>query len=277
MIVKERERLILDYLDKYKIATIFTIIELTGASIATVRRDINALNEQGLLKKIRGGVESMGAAEPRSNRMFLADGMDPYFAEKDQVARLAVKMVETGDTIFLGAGKTCALLARYIDKPVTVVTTSINVVIELTENEKVSILLLGGIINKGMNYMETLDEFTIKSLENYYFDKVFITPDGIDISYGYTIINRLQIPLYNYLQENCKNFYLLTISSKYNRRTFSYLGDINKFDRIVVTPQVDKKYLEYYNSQGIRLFLTKEPVRDEALRPQIKRSARSCW
>jgi DeoR/GlpR family transcriptional regulator of sugar metabolism len=259
MIIRERERLILGYLNTHTIVTTETIMELTGASIATVRRDINILNKRGLLKKIRGGVEYAGpATAPNVNRMFMLDETDPNFHEKDQVAKLAVSMIDAGATIFLGAGKTCALLARYIDKPVTVVTTSINVVIELAENDKVSILLLGGIINKGINYMETLDEFTIKLLANYYFDKVFFTVDGIDFPYGYSIINRQQVPLYDYLKENCNNLYLLTIASKYNKRAFTYFGGIDKFDKIIVTPQVDKKYLDYYHSHNIKTFLTDE-------------------
>jgi DeoR/GlpR family transcriptional regulator of sugar metabolism len=259
MIVREREQLILDYLSKHAIVTTAALTELTGASIATVRRDINDLHTQGLLKKVRGGIEYAGPETvPKPNRMFLPDDMDPCFNEKDRVAKLAVGMIESGDTIFLGAGKTCALLARYIDKPVTVVTTSINVIIELAENDKVSILLLGGIINKGMNYMETLDEFTLKSMGRYYFDKVFLTLDGIDLPYGYSIINRMQVPLYEYLRENCKNFYLLTISSKYNKRAFTYFGDMEKFDKIIATPQVDQKYLDYYRSRNITLFLTRE-------------------
>jgi DeoR/GlpR family transcriptional regulator of sugar metabolism len=258
MIARERECLILDYLNKHSIATIPAIMQLTGTSIATIRRDINRMNKKGLLKKIRGGIEyaSAGGAQ-KTNRIFLPDEMDPHFNEKDQVAKVAVSMLSSGDTIFLGAGKTCALMARYIDKPVTVVTTSINVIIELTENDKVSILLLGGVINKGMNYLETLDEFTIKALENYYFDKIFLTVDGIDLSYGYSIINRQQVPLYNYLQENCKNIYLLAIAGKFNKRAFTFLGDMNKFDKIIVSPSIDKKYLEYYRSHSIELFFAK--------------------
>jgi DeoR/GlpR family transcriptional regulator of sugar metabolism len=258
MIARERERLILDYLNGYAIATIPVIMKLTGSSIATIRRDINNMHKKGLLKKIRGGVEYASAGNTaKTSRIFLPDEMDPYFHEKDLVAKLAVSMLDSGDTIFLGAGKTCALIARYIDKPVTVVTTSINVVIELTENDKVSILLLGGVINKGVNYLETLDEFTIKALENYYFDKIFLTVDGIDLSYGYSIINRQQVSLYNYLQENCKNIYLLAIASKFNRRAFIFLGDMDKFDKIIVPPHIDKKYLDYYRSRSIEIFFAK--------------------
>jgi DeoR/GlpR family transcriptional regulator of sugar metabolism len=258
MIARERERLILEYLNKHTIATIPAVMQLTGASIATTRRDINDMNKKGLLKKIRGGIEYGGAGStPQTNRIFLPDEMDPDFHEKDRVAKLAVSMLSSGDTIFLGAGKTCALIARYIDKPVTVVTTSINAIIELTENEKVSILLLGGVINRGMNYLETLDEFTIKALENYYFDKIFLTVDGIDLSYGYSIINRQQVPLYNYLQENCKNIYLLAIASKFNKRAFTFLGDMSKFDKIIAPLPMDKKYLDYYRSRSIELFFAK--------------------
>jgi DeoR/GlpR family transcriptional regulator of sugar metabolism len=257
MIVRERERLILNYLQEHHIGAIAAIMNLTGASIATVRRDINALHRRGLLKKTYGGAEYLAPEIPaRPNRMFLPDETDPFFSEKNQAAKLAAGMIKDGDTIFLGAGKTCALLARYITKAVTVVTTSINVVVELAENSRVSMLLLGGTINIGANYIETLDKFTVESLSKYYFDKVFLTLDGIDLEYGYSIINRLQIPLYEYLEKNCADFYLLTISSKYNRRAFTYFGGIDKFDKIIVTPKVDKRYLDYYRSRNIKLYFT---------------------
>ena len=99
-----------------------------------------------------------------------------------------------------------------------------------------------------------MDEYTVQTLEKLYFDKAFFTVDGIDLNYGYSIINRAQLPLYNYLIENSNQIYLLANDGKFNKRTFTYLCDMETIPNVITNSSVEQSYLTYYQEHDINIF-----------------------
>lgn len=252
MIASERERIILDYLRKHRVVSTETVTAITGASVATARRDLKSLGRRGLLEKKHGGAQALdGMTVPGGNAAIADD--DPHLAEKDQIAALAAGLVKSGDIVFLGAGKTCTLLARYIRDldNIKVVTTNINSIIELSASNKASMLLLGGDIHVGSNYIETLDEYTIRALEKYYFDKVFITVDGVDMDYGYSINFRLQVMLYEYLMQNSKEFHMMLGKHKFGKRAFIRFCTMERIRSIITNQDIDPLYMRYFAENGV--------------------------
>ena len=251
MFIGEREQMILNYLQANKMATTSVLTELTGASAATVRRDLNNLKKNGFVIKVHGGAKCVDSAGPFTQKKSL--GACPN--EKNEVALIAQKIIEPGNIVFLGAGVTNTLISRYIkDKEnLLVITTNINAVLELSCSKTITVLLLGGQINYCENHIETLDENTLQSVNKYFFDKAFITVDGIDLTEGYSIISRLQIPLYHYLLQNCKQFYLVADSGKFDKRAFTHFCGINDIPNIITNVNTDRKYLNYYKNNGINV------------------------
>lgn len=165
-------------------------------------------------------------------------------------------MINDGDVIFIGAGKTCTLLARYIrdKKGLIVVTSNIDAVVELSKSQGPSMILLGRDVHVGSNYIETFDEYTAESLQRLYFDKVFLTVNGVDLEYGYSINSRLQLPLYNHLLNNTKDFYLLADCHKFDKRAFAFLCRIGRISNVVTNPETDPKYLAFYRGSDISVY-----------------------
>lgn len=256
MLSTEREQIILDYLKKNELATTGFLSELTGASIATIRRDLNSMNNRGLIIKTHGGARRI-ESETLADRLKTFIGHDPYLAEKEQIAHIASDFVFPGDIIFIGAGTTCNLLTRYLKNKenITIVTTNLTAILELIDSPNLSIIILGGNVHFGSNHIETLDEDTVNALNKLYFDKVFFTVDGIDMEGGYSIINKSQLPLYNHLIANSKTLYLLADKHKFDKRTFTYLRSIDDFENIITNPSTDSKYLDYYRSKGINYYI----------------------
>ena len=253
MLAIERQKMILEYLKVHDTATTTQLSELTKASLATLRRDLNQMNRQGLLIKTHGGAQAL-PAEENSGSLASEQEYDPYLSYKDAIARKAASLVASNDIIFIGAGMTCNLLCRYIDQNspenLTVVTTNVTAVMELAQNPNVSTLLLGGNIHTGTNHIETLDEYTVSALEKLYFHKVFLTADGIDLNYGYSIINRAQLPLYDHLIHNSQEIYLLANEGKFNKRTFTHFCDLDGIPNVIANATIEKEYLEYYREHG---------------------------
>ena len=117
-----------------------------------------------------------------------------------------------------------------------------------------SMILLGGDVHVGSNYIETLDEYTIESLRRLYFDKVFLTVNGVDLEYGYSINSRLQPPLYRHLLDNSRDFYLLADRHKFGKRAFAYFCAIDRIANVVTNPETDGRYLAFYRSSGVNVY-----------------------
>jgi len=253
MFATERDNMILQYLEDNGITRVESLTKLTGASIATVRRDVNRLHKMGLIEKTRGTAR---IKESNAGIDFTDTDDDPYARTKDRIARVAVDLIRDGDTVFIGAGKTCSFLAKYLNlkNNLTVVTTNVNAVMELAKGKKHAMVLLGGDIHVGSGFVETLDDYSVYLLRNLYFNKVFITVNGVDLQYGYSINSRLQVPLYSHLMSNTQEFYLLVDSSKFNKRAFAMLCDVQKIRNIVTCSDTDPIYLDFYKESGIVVY-----------------------
>lgn len=253
MLSSEREQIILEYLDKHQIVSTADLCGLTDASIATVRRDLNSLSKRNLIIKTHGGAKRLPQASPA--QLFLdAGGDDPLYEEKEAIARAAAQYIHPGDIIFLGAGKTCTLIARHIREKenITIVTTNLNLVFELSASNN-HMLLLGGDIHVGSNYIETLGEYTLEEMNKLYFDKVFFTVNGVDLENGYSIVSRSQLPLYHYLIKNCKDSYLVADSGKFGKRAFTSLCSLTEISNVIISRKTPEPYITYYKEHHIGL------------------------
>jgi DeoR/GlpR family transcriptional regulator of sugar metabolism len=252
----ERKTAILQYVANNGITPVSSLLGITGSSIATLRRDLRQLIEENLIDKSHGTVKLRRA--DAAGGVPVAD--DPCSEAKDRIARVAATLVNDGDRLFIGAGRTCMYLTRYFSQKenLVVVTTNLNAVMELAREKRHSMVLLGGAIHVGAHYVETLDEYTVDSLRNLYFDKVFITVNGIDLNYGYSIDNRQQVPLYRHLLDNASDFFLLADGSKYDKRAFALFCEMDKIRNVVVSPDMNPAYTDYYEKNGIRVYTALE-------------------
>lgn len=248
----QREKMILERLQERGEVTLTEICALTEASVATVRRDFETLQKRGTAARTRGGLCLPETKAERNifNGTAVLDAID---AEKQRVAVEAAAQVRAGESVFIGAGKTCNFLAkelRGIDR-LTVVTTSISAVMELSDCPGISLTLLGGDVHTGKNYVETLDPELSHTLRNYFFDKAFFTVEGVDLERGYTVQDKSRTGLYMQLSRITRRLYMLLDSRKFDHRAFATVFPIEKQCRVVTTQNAPEKYVRFYAKQGI--------------------------
>lgn len=251
MYSSERTQSILEYLSRVHTASTNQIQQLTGASIATVRRDLNEMEKNGLVQRAHGYVRIVGAKPVATE--------DPKITEdKEQVAIIAASQVNDGDTIFLGSGTTCTFLAKHLcgKENLTIMTINLDVVEELSRLKNVKLSILGGDVHVEAGYIETMDEYTIQTLKRLYFEKVFVTVNGIDFEYGYSIRKQLQLSLFQHLLRNSKEFFCLADDSKFNRRTYMQFCPIDAIHKIVTTDDVRDRYAAQFAMHGIEVICT---------------------
>ncbi len=255
MYANEREELILNFVNQHDHVSTKQLVELTQSSIATVRRDLTSLAERGLIIKKYGCANKINDSE-KVNSINRYRYRDPHLQKKINVAEIAVSLIKPHDRIFLGSGRTCIELASKMKEleDISIVTTNVNSVIELSGSKHINTILVGGDVHFGSNYIETLGESSVSFLNDLYFDKIFLTVDGCDITNGYSIYNKEQIPLYRKLFKSCKRFYLLLDSSKFNKCAFTKVWNIDELPYIITDKPVSREYERYFDKYNINVF-----------------------
>ncbi len=247
----ERERMILELLKENGAVALTEICTCTGASVATVRRDFEEIQKKGLAVRTHGGLRL--PEKQRKNYINGTEVKDEIDKEKMLIAKEAAAQVKAGESIFIGAGKTCNMLAAMLRdvERLTVVTTSVTAVLELAECPNVSVTLLGGDIHTGKHYIETLDPDLSHALRSYFFDKVFLTSEGMDLERGYTVQDKSRTALYTLLARMTRRLYMLLDSAKFDRKAFATVYPPDKTCRIISTKNMPAKFAEYYTRKGI--------------------------
>jgi DeoR/GlpR family transcriptional regulator of sugar metabolism len=125
--IRERQRQILEYVQKSRIASLAQLAKNHEVSEFTIRRDIDYLAENGLLAKIKGGAKAI-ETPLQVKEAKITHRLQTNIAEKEIIARRGIEEIKPGDTLFLDGSSTIVTLARFIAKQctdITVVTNSI--------------------------------------------------------------------------------------------------------------------------------------------------------
>ncbi|WP_424530542.1 DeoR/GlpR family DNA-binding transcription regulator [Sphaerisporangium viridialbum] len=149
-----------------------------GVSPSTIRRDLEILDRDGTLTRVRGGALASGGA-PADDDLVSARVASPGERDKDAVAARAARLVRDGDVVLLDIGTTTVLLARHLTgRRVTVVTSSLAVVDVLRGDSAVELLLLGGMLRRA-HHSSLVGVLTEEALRQVSADRVFLSASGV--------------------------------------------------------------------------------------------------
>ncbi|HWA96024.1 MAG TPA: DeoR/GlpR family DNA-binding transcription regulator [Terracidiphilus sp.] len=157
-----------------------------GVTVVTVRRDLDTLEQQGLLRRTHGGAVSLEPLfyEPfRKDRSFLAQ-VGHLADEKRRIGRAAAALVGEGETIAVTPGTTATEVVRCLplNHNLTVVTNTANVAMELSKRRDVNVFVTGGHLHG--DWFSLVGPTAIRSLENMLIHTLFVGADGLDAEWG---------------------------------------------------------------------------------------------
>jgi DeoR/GlpR family transcriptional regulator of sugar metabolism len=137
--VSARQDFILRKLQETGEVSIEELCSSLEASTATIRRDLDDLEQRSLLRRTRGGAISISSLfyEPFKHDLSFQDKVETFAAEKRQIAQAAAALVHPGDTIALSGGTTTTEVVRYLKllRGITIVTNAVNVAMELSSHK----------------------------------------------------------------------------------------------------------------------------------------------
>jgi DeoR family transcriptional regulator of aga operon len=162
-----------------------------NVSLATIRRDLQELEDRGLLRRTHGGaipVEPMIYEAFRHDRSF-QDQLGSFAEEKRRIALAAAELISPGDTIALTAGTTTTDVARSLHTlgGITVVTNTVNVAMELSKRKDIHVFVTGGHLRG--DWFSLVGAEAVANMSRVFVDLLFIGVNGIEAQSGLTCIN----------------------------------------------------------------------------------------
>jgi DeoR family transcriptional regulator, aga operon transcriptional repressor len=185
---KQQARLtaILTALQKSGEVAVENLSKQMDVSVVTIRRDLDALENQGLLRRTHGGAVSIEPLfyEPfRNDRSFQAQ-VQRLASEKRRIGRAAASLIQQGEIIALTPGTTTTEVIRGLplNHRITVVTSTVNVAMELSKRKDLEIFVTGGHLHG--EWFSLVGPTTVQSLSRILIHTLFIGADGIDPEWG---------------------------------------------------------------------------------------------
>lgn len=246
----ERHSRILSLLQQNDSISVTQLSELFKVSEVTIRKDLSYLEQQKKLYRTHG---SAILISPYISDRHVNEKEKKNVAEKRAIGAAAAALVSQDDSIIIASGTTMAFLAREI-KPVgrlTVITAAVPVTQILSQHADVDVIQLGGITRSSS--VSVVGPFAESMLRNFNCSKLFVGVDGIDTEFGLTTTNMLEASLNGAMINAAQKVVVLADSSKFGRRGFSKICDLEAVDRIITDSGVQPLYLERLRERGIEV------------------------
>lgn len=198
----------------------------------TIRRDLRALADQGMLARTHGGAVALERQDIHRDLPFdQRHATNPL--QKDAIARAALELIEPGQVIALDPSSTACQLARLIpDQPLTVVTNSLVVCSTLAPHTKIDVICTGGTLDP--EAMAFFGLHTQRALEKLNIERLFFSCRGIDLERGLSEANDRHAAVKLSMISASKTCTLLADTSKLGLASTVFYAPVEVAERMIV-------------------------------------------
>ena len=252
MFKEERQKEILSIIKDSQSVSVKELSNQFNVSILTVRRDLDALFDKNLIQRTHGGAIAKESSILKEIYFNEKDGIN--VVEKDRIAKVAIKFINSTDTVFIDGGTTTIRVARELKnlKSIKVITNSIKIAIELSENDNV--ILLGG--NVRFKSFNTVGALVLRELDNFYADKLILAIDGIDFNNGLTTTELSESVIKNKMINRAKETMVVADSSKIGKVGPFKVAPLTSVKRIITDSNLSNEYIKNFETVGVELIIS---------------------
>lgn len=207
-----RESQILELLSRQGRMEVTLLARALGVSQVTVRKDLDALEERGILRREHGFAVA-GSVDDVNNRLAV------HYEEKRHIARRAAELVSPGETVMIESGSCCALLAEEIaqSKPgATIITNSAFIASYIRRAEGARVVLLGGDFQNDSQVM--VGPILKVCAQQFYVERLFVGADGWSRELGFAGSDHLRVQAVRDMAGHAGQVIAVTESGKFSQR-----------------------------------------------------------
>ena len=250
MFALERQKRITTILEKEGAVWVSKLSVELGVTEETIRRDLEKLEKQELLVRTHGGAVPI---DESTYELSLETRKRTNVDVKEKLAHEAVKYIVPGDIIFLDASTTTFYMAKELKKMsnVTVVTNSLRVINELTNQENLKVIGVGGITGSNQSFVGTLAESMVET--NFFANKMFFSSKGVDADVGILESNEQECGIKRKMMKNCRQKYYLCDKSKLGRVGFVKLAPLADIDYFITEADLSADWKEKFAEMKVEI------------------------
>ena len=265
MLAETRRRRLLELITRQGYATLDELVRVLGVSESTIRRDLEALDLAGSVKRTHGG--AVYAGEVRSMPAF-DERTGTAAAEKRAIGQAAAALLEDGDTVLLDGGTTTLEVARaLVGRRVQVVTNSLPIAQLLASSQQTDLILIGGYI-----YPRTgvaLGPLAIATMQSIRVRTAILGAGGI-VPEGIYNSNSLLVETERQMMSCGQEVMIVADHTKFGRLALARLCGLEEVDQIVVDSGLADENRAMLEAAGVTIHVA--PVVRE---PEQRRASRS--
>lgn len=230
MLKEERQNYLLEQLKKSGIVKVTDVVQELKVADMTVRRDLQELENKGLLIRIHGGAKLFDTKTPLVE-LSHREKKKIHLSEKLDIAKKIADNIHEGDTVFLGPGTTIELTYDFLAiEHAKIITNSIHVFNKFKDDTRFEIILIGGAYrNKTGAFVGTIaNDF----ISNIHVKKSFIGVNGLDITSAYTS-NEDEGLTQRYALDSAEIKYIVADHHKLENKDFYGFYSLHKIDYLI--------------------------------------------
>jgi len=248
---EERKKLILRTLERDEKVQVNVLANALAVSGETIRRDLDKLEKEGLLKKVYGGaVKAKFSLELPFDQKTTINAQ-----EKRAICKAAASLVEDGDSIFIGHGTTPLEIVRFLDqkKNVTVITPSIPVLLLAKETFPGRIIFIGGEFERNQKFTGgPLADIVLQQLKA---NKAFIAAGGVSMKDGITDYDLQGSSSSRKMMERVEEAIILADHTKFGKTTFAHICPLSDVSMIITDKKCPEEWKNILAQKEIELLI----------------------
>lgn len=216
----------------------------------TIRRDLEKLDNEGHAKKTYGGAvinQNLNIDLPFNVRKRTNVELKQKIAEK------IAEMIHDGDYIMLDASSTAIYVAKSIleRKNITLITNSVEIMLELADKSDWNILSTGGSLKKGA--LSLVGASAERMIRGFHVDLAVCSSKGIDLNMGVTDSNEKDSEIKRAIFGAANRKILAVDSTKFDKITFVHVCDMADIDVVVTDSQPSERWIEHFKDKDVEL------------------------
>ena len=263
MKTEARRRSIIEHLMEVGSATVEDFASRYSVSKMTIHRDLDQLEIEGQLRKVRGG------ATVESSSQFEADYQyrkRQCVEEKRVIASAAAALVEPGQSVILDDGSTISTMSSFLleRRPLTVITTNAAVIFDLMGVQGLNLITLGGQYNRRFHgFVGLVAEQALQSIRA---DQAFISTSSLEGTKAFHQDIEI-VKTKRAIIAAASRRHLLVDHTKFDRTALHVLCDLSEFDQIITGGPISKTAQMHLADSGARLLVAEGKCERHSARP----------
>lgn len=255
LLVEERRRLIVEYVEANGRATVEELAARFGTSTVTIRNDLESLDRIGAIARSHGG--ALPATQPVTTDVPLSIKETRSHPQKLRIGQAAAKLIKDGETIILDSGSTTVEIARQIRQmrfeSLTVVTNALNIALELSGLPNIRVMMLGGLLRQTSYSLVGPD--AEQALSRISADKLFLGVDGLDPLVGVTTPDPLEASLNALMIRVSRETIAVFDASKLGQRSLSVITPLQTLNTVITDSSAPGDMVEALQEAGVKVVL----------------------